>query len=373
MMTDRGIPSSLEEAMRQHERDIRIPVPLIRCRFIRVRGITKEAMDHDWPSNNFEFDDPILKSHICKQGQNYGVMPKGGVCAFDCDTEELYQALPEELREYTLVVKSGRESGGYHVYFHCSEFPGIKIGLKDAEGHDLGDVRFSGHRSYLIGPGSIHPATGKPYRVIKDWPLAKLTREDVLRIIEPFTDAQQVQREEDSARREAFTSIEKRCRRDGRARTLTEQYGLRVEHFLYPLNPIISGHIIRGAHPIHGSENGRNFEIDTSKNLWHCYRCETGGDPITAYAVLNGIVQCHECRRGFKLNKSQWHEVLTGLERDGYCKFPKFRTSTKDLFKSDPEYDSEQHERKLRNYSKTLEALRNGNTNRTTIKGGYNV
>ena len=360
MSINTNIPASIDEAIRRHERDINIPYQLTGCRFIKVTGHSKIPMDKVWYKNSFGYNDPELLNHINKRGENYGVLLKNGVCAFDCDAEELYNALPATLKESSLVVKTGRINGGYHVYFICHDAPPEKYPLNNAEGKSLGDVRFTGHRSFLIGAGSVNKV-GNQYRVIKDNPLAELSREEVMKIIDPFVDMQQVKAEEERSREEIFKNIENKFRRDGKTRTITEQCNLRVLDFLKPDNPIITGRIIRGAHPIHGSETGRNFEVDTDKNLWHCYRCETGGDALLAYAVSKGIVQCCECTKGFQLykDKERWKAVLENLERDGYLQKPHISNNLRDLFRIDPDYEYKQFVRGLQNYKKTIEGLKN--------------
>ncbi|GAG77287.1 unnamed protein product, partial [marine sediment metagenome] len=57
-----------------------------------------------------------------------------------------------------------------------------------------------------------------------------------------------------------------------------------------------------GAHPVHGSskgEEGSNFNLNPTKGVWHCYRCNTGGDALSLIAMLNGLVKCEDCKPGF--------------------------------------------------------------------------
>ena len=59
-----------------------------------------------------------------------------------------------------------------------------------------------------------------------------------------------------------------------------------------------SGSEYFGSHPIHGSESGSNFWINPSKNMWHCFRCDSGGGPLAAIAVKEGIIDCSEANKG---------------------------------------------------------------------------
>lgn len=54
------------------------------------------------------------------------------------------------------------------------------------------------------------------------------------------------------------------------------------------------GSELRGAHPVHGSDTGSNFAIDTDAQVWYCHRQghKTGGDIFNWIAVDEGIVDC---------------------------------------------------------------------------------
>jgi len=53
-----------------------------------------------------------------------------------------------------------------------------------------------------------------------------------------------------------------------------------------------------GPHPGHGSETGQNLTVDTNLNIWHCFRCNTGGTPFQFFAVKEGLLECSECVPG---------------------------------------------------------------------------
>jgi hypothetical protein len=59
------------------------------------------------------------------------------------------------------VVRSGRESDGWHIYFHTPT--GVELKTRDiAPG-----LLLKAGNGYVVGPGSIHPDTGRPYRAAK--------------------------------------------------------------------------------------------------------------------------------------------------------------------------------------------------------------
>lgn len=64
-----------------------------------------------------------------------------------------------------------------------------------------------------------------------------------------------------------------------------------------PLTDIIStsslkkrGMEYQGSNPWHGSDTGMNFSINTSKNVWHCFRCNCGGSVAHAIGLNHGII-----------------------------------------------------------------------------------
>ncbi len=66
-----------------------------------------------------------------------------------------------------------------------------------------------------------------------------------------------------------------------------------------PLSSIIAvnglkhGDEIQGTNPWHGSTTGCNFCLNTSLNVWHCFRCNSGGGVAKAIALNEEIIQ--EC------------------------------------------------------------------------------
>lgn len=60
-----------------------------------------------------------------------------------------------------------------------------------------------------------------------------------------------------------------------------------------------------GVHPVHGSTTGMNFFINPIKNLWHCFRCSSGGDSIAYLSILEGICQCGDFSKSGKKLKGE--------------------------------------------------------------------
>ena len=77
--------------------------------------------------------------------------------------------------------------------------------------------------------------------------------------------------------------------------------------------------IFQGAHPIHGSDNGSNFKIDTIKGVWSCYRhtkangTPVGGGAVQLIAMMERIICCENCSRG-SLRGDNFKKVLAVLD-----------------------------------------------------------
>jgi len=52
------------------------------------------------------------------------------------------------------------------------------------------------------------------------------------------------------------------------------------------------GDEFQGPHPVHGSEGGMNFAVNTAKNTWFCFRHWVGGGPLSWLAIVEGIIEC---------------------------------------------------------------------------------
>jgi P4 family phage/plasmid primase-like protien len=66
------------------------------------------------------------------------------------------------------------------------------------------------------------------------------------------------------------------------------------------------GNEYQGSNVWHGSETGMNFTVNTSKNVWYCFRCGCGGSVVQAIALNHGITRsCSD-----KLSSEQFKEVL---------------------------------------------------------------
>lgn len=100
-------------------------------------------------------------------GCNWGAT-QIGVLALDVDLRYggTVSALNLRPEHQTLTIRTG--SGGWHIYYrHSGPVRGKVQGIPGI------DVK-AGGRGYLVAPGSIHPDTGKPYRLHRNLPIADL-------------------------------------------------------------------------------------------------------------------------------------------------------------------------------------------------------
>ena len=250
-----------------------IPSQLCRpdFRFVKIRTKEKGPFEIAWESKN---NYPAASLDIGKwmaSGGNYGIVcGYGDLAVIDCDVPEVEQAVECELPK-TFTVKTG--SGKKHYYFLCPDLA-APIRLSKEHSGDMGDVRWKGQQ--VVAPGSLHPSGGK-YEVLKDLPIAVVNAEQIrfaLRDLLPPQE-QPVPNE--------YPEIPLNVK-DVVPLTGLKWFPSRGEY--------------QGSHPLHGSEGGMNFSVNPEKNVWHCFRCGSGGSALHWIAVEKGILSCSECQRG---------------------------------------------------------------------------
>jgi P4 family phage/plasmid primase-like protien len=282
-----------------------IPHQLFGCRFVLVRDKDKRAFETGWnDTKNYAHDSDRLQQHI-KTETNYGVMVAGGLCVLDCDNVlGLYNdPFFSDVLMQTFAVKTGRAGTvGAHFYFKCPDLPAAKYSLVRDDGADLGDLRGSGSKFYVVGPGSTHPS-GNQYKITND--------------VEPLT-VPLVEVEAFIARYQTRPKAIVLPHNVSARGTIVDQLGLNVSDFLMPDEPRAREHQIEGIHPVHGSSTGSNLIIDPHENKWYCRRHSTGGGPLEALAVAEGIIQCEEVHGGCL--HGHWPAVFDDLKKRGYGK-----------------------------------------------------
>jgi predicted P-loop ATPase len=133
---------------------------------IPLKGKSKEPMHHNWPATlPGSFATSVLSIN------NYGIALSDTDLVVDVDPRNFKEGdnplkrLVEKVGplDDTFVVRTG--GGGLHIFLKKSA--GLKVCAKH---EDFPGVDFKYKGGQVVGPGSIHPDTGKEYRVFKGAP-----------------------------------------------------------------------------------------------------------------------------------------------------------------------------------------------------------
>ena len=244
----------------------------------------KAAIEHAWQLHPYEADDPKLQRWL-KSGGNYGVVCGEGIIEIDIDDSSLRDFLIEksDLFANTFTVKSG-SGEGLHFYFRSNISDNATIlGLEEnGKSENLGNVQ--AHHKYVVGPGCNH-YTGGTYDIVNNAPLAWINRQTLEDLLGDKLVWSKSQR----------NLIEKEAAEE-----------LKQAGFSFPITELvdlkelkqISDDEWQGSHPVHGSTTGVNFCVNVEKNVWHCFRCSSGGGPLSLLAMMEGVIQCHEMHKG---------------------------------------------------------------------------
>jgi len=254
-------------------------------RFIRVKG--KIPQDKGWQEtgkNNYKYNDKTLLDWLNK-GENYGVVAGfGNLIIIDADRPEVAEAVEKNLSKTFTVETSvkNKETGwrGKHYYFISEGCPNHSLELLcDNKRIHCGDLQAD--RKQVVGPGSRHPS-GIRYVVSRNMPIATIDKQKILEVLEPWI---LVPKESEEIKNEELKQLRNKGLKD---------FGLNITDIVSIRNLKESGDEYYGSHPVHGSETGRNFRINPSKNVWHCFRHNTGGGPLQLIAVMENIIDCSE-------------------------------------------------------------------------------
>lgn len=241
----------------------------------------------------------------------------GRVCGFndivvlDIDNAARVDELGIKLFE-TYAVKTG--SGGYHLYYRI---PGAKkVIIFDKENTHLGELQCTGQ--YVVCPPSIHP-NGKNYQNINPGvEILDISQEEVL---SPFRG---VCRLSDELVQPKINWVPSGLQDDPFAK-------VRVEDVWRAKVNDVRGNQLFCTNPMHGSDTGHNLVINPGKNVWKCWRCNSGGGAAMAVAVRYGVIDCSDARRG-ALRGEKYKETLRIAREKGIIDEPQ-QQITKDIRK----------------------------------------
>lgn len=257
-----------------------IPNNISHLKFVKILKGQKIAFEKEWQNRPYTAEQ--IQSWV-DEGNNYGVICESatGIGMIDAD-HSLYVDLVENFLPKTFSVESSK--GKRHFYIKFIGFPNNvkKICLVYPDGENKynkpgGDIRLGNF--YVVAPGSIHPDTKEPYKVIDDVPIAEIQFDDIVSVLGKYFETS------------IFENIEKPATSE-----ITIQQVL--DYYKIPIKQANATGECYTAHPRHNSTGGTNFGVNTLKNVWCCRRHNTGGSVYELIAMMEGILTCEECKKG---------------------------------------------------------------------------
>jgi len=263
----------------------------------------KGAIEKDWPNHPYEADDPELVKWL-EGGGNYGFILGRGLYALDLDDPELQTIFEDEIDTFTL--QSGGKVGRHYLIMSDSTDNATLLSLleetnEDEKRKNLGNLQV--RNKYVVGPGSKH-FSGGTYKILKDSPFAWVDRKKLFEIF---------------GKHLVWTGQTMSSRLSQKE---TSNLGFEI-----PIDQIIDMSKLRqisdqewqGSHPIHGSDSGTNFCVNKVKNCWHCFRCNSGGGPLSWLAVKNKLIRCDQAQKAI-LRGKLLQDTLDIAEKLGFKK-----------------------------------------------------
>ncbi|MFB3764843.1 MAG: phage/plasmid primase, P4 family [Methanotrichaceae archaeon] len=305
-------------------------------RFCKVAKRDKKPIEKKWSKKGYTWNDPALQSWL-QAGGNYGVIGGfGDLVIFDADDLARLQELGVMalLPEETFTVRTPGKCGK-HVYMIC---PGVekKGPLYDPEKtfiDETGKEKYvhvadliAAKAAQAVGPNSIrefdknHSPEIRAYEIIKDLPIVTISLDQLQDAIKGLRTTSKIEKKK----------VEPEPIQEAPAQEDTKKAGYRrwadtlhVEDVMIPDNVIHSDldgtGEIQGAHPIHGSDSGRNFAINIKKNNWVCFRCHCGGGPWELLGIREGILSCDDCYKGWRRDHPEkWAKVIEKAKELGF-------------------------------------------------------
>lgn len=250
-------------------------------RFIRIAPRDKRPVDKGWQSgNSYAYDTHTLKSWLDNGGNIGFVTGTKNVCVLDFDCVKFYNKVQNNLPK-TFTILSG--SCKPHLYYV----------IKDAKNFSIpGKLDFQAQGRQVIIPPSKHP-NGNPYQVLRDVPIFYWNYEDMKSIIDDF-----LSKEDKIPLTNVYIGSETK---DKIAKDIKER--ITIEHVLELFGVPLVGY--RAPCPLCKSNNNRCFSVDSTRQLFHCFKCNATGDVIELYMRLCDVTfpQAKEEMGGIKVDK----------------------------------------------------------------------
>ncbi|MDX9703979.1 MAG: phage/plasmid primase, P4 family [Candidatus Auribacterota bacterium] len=270
---------------------IKVPDQLCdgRFGFVKLKRGSKRPFERNWQKRPYSLAQ--INAWI-GQGFNYGVLGgHGGLIIIDTDSDEMSRFIERSFPP-TFTVKTPKN--GYHFYFIANNFNQKVVLQKDGTHH--GEIISTG--SQVVGAGSVHPDTGTRYEVYRDLPIAQVTQTQIQTSLYDY-----IKKRESKSNAQAVDNrnvTQTRNPQHSESQHNEQDISIDITRIL-DINGIQtsrSGNQLTCTHPIHGSSSGVNLVINPDKNVWHCFRCESGGDALLLIAVLERLIDCSQARPG---------------------------------------------------------------------------
>jgi hypothetical protein len=210
-----------------------------------------------------------------KQDGNYGIGTGFGLAVLDADHPQIRDILESRFPPSLTVETPGHR--GLQYYFFTGPMP--KLFLRTDTREHAGEILTEGFMA--VGPGSIHP-NGQSYEIVKDAPFAALSKDQLAELLgDHLVPEKQISRTEKAAAKERRHS-----------------HDLDILKVIPLAELKVLGDEYYGPHPVHGSDTGHNFWVNSRKNCWYCFRHGSGGGPLLWIGVQEGIISCEEAGPG---------------------------------------------------------------------------
>ncbi len=255
--------------------------------FVKLQRYSKAPFEKGWQKKPYRFGD--IEEWL-RSGCNYGVM--GGVgelIVIDADHKRIGEIVRADIAK-TFTVKTPKS--GHHFYFLCNDIK-RKIVLKKGKEH-FGEIISFG--SQVVGSGSIHPDTKTAYQIALDIPIIKLSQKA---IFDPLAEFMMDDKGSSGGVRPEDMDI----------MTVLDKNGISLKQ--------ASGQYTC-THPVHGSNTGANLVINPEKNVWKCFRCDSGGGTLLLIAVIEGIIECSDAKPGMLRGELFKRTVRVSEEKYGF-------------------------------------------------------
>ena len=260
----------------------------------------KNAVEHAWQDHPYNANDKELQSWL-NSGGNYGVMCSKGFAEIDLDDGALQVIFEANVKTFT--VQTGRTGGiGRHYYIltNATENGALFEGEKN-----IGNIQI--HDKYVVGPNSKH-FTGGIYKIINNVEIATVDKRKLEKI---FGD-----------RLKWAGEKKKENEREAEYESNNAQFKIPIAKIIPNFTTLdqIGSNEFQGEHPMHGSTTGHNFCVNVEKNVWHCFRCNSGGGPLMWLAVQDKLITCAEAQKGI-LKGELFAKTVEIAKKLGYDKF----------------------------------------------------